>query len=141
MDEYYMRIALKEANKSFKYNDVPVGAVIVKGDKVISKAYNKKEKTKIVTKHAEILAIEKACKKLETWRLDDCILYVTLEPCIMCYGAIKEARISKVVYAISSPKYGFTNLIKNSDNYYLIKGNYSKESKKLLQLFFKNKRM
>ena len=95
MNEYYMKIAIKQANKALKYNEVPVGAIIVKNNKIIAKAYNKKEKSNDSTKHAEIIAISKACKKFKNWRLDDCILYVTMEPCMMCSGAIEQSRIKK----------------------------------------------
>ena len=90
MNEFYMNIAIKEAKKAYKYEEVPVGAVIVKNNKIVSKAFNKKEKTKNVIKHAEIIAISKACKKLKNWRLDECELYVTMEPCMMCSGAIEQ---------------------------------------------------
>ncbi len=103
MDKY-MLIAMKEANKSLIYKDVPVGAVIVKNNKIIAKAYNGRHKNQIVTHHAEILAIEKACKKLKNWRLDGCKLYVTLEPCQMCKGAISEARINEVIYGTKREK-------------------------------------
>ena len=102
MNEYYMNIAIKEAKKAYKYEEVPVGAVIVKNNKVIAKAFNKKEKTKNVTKHAEIIAISKACKKLKNWRLEDCIIYVTMEPCMMCSGAIEQSRIKKIVYGVKN---------------------------------------
>ncbi len=94
-----MDIAYKEAKKAYKIKEVPVGAVIVKDGKLIAKAHNLKEKRKNPLAHAEILCIEKACKKLQNWRLEDCDLYVTLYPCDMCLGAIKEARISRVYYA------------------------------------------
>ena len=96
MNEYFMNLAVEEAKKAFKNNEVPVGAVIVKDNKVISKAYNKKEKDKLVTSHAELLAIMKASKKLNNWRLDGCDIYITLEPCPMCASAIKQARISNI---------------------------------------------
>ena len=97
MDEY-MKIAIKEAIKAKNKGDVPVGAVVVVGNKVISKAYNKKEHKKNSTKHAEILAISKACKKINSWHLDNCTLYCTMEPCMMCCGAIIQSRIKKVIY-------------------------------------------
>lgn len=96
MKEKYMLIALKEANKAALKGDVPVGAVIVKNDKVIAKGHNTKNVSRIATRHAEIIAIERASKKLGDWRLNDCQLYVTLEPCQMCLGAIKESRINTV---------------------------------------------
>ncbi|MDD2434634.1 MAG: nucleoside deaminase [Bacilli bacterium] len=145
--EKYMKLALIEANKSYIKDDVPVGAVIVKNDKVIAKAHNKKEKNKTATHHAEILAIEEACKKLKSWHLDDCILYVTLEPCLMCFGAILESRIKKIVYATNSEKFGFVsstnNILKeiiNNYNIEIVEGLYKKESQKLLSDFFKTKR-
>lgn len=92
----YMDEAIKMANKAKKKKEVPVGALIIKDDKIISKAYNLKNKTNIATKHAEIIAIEKANRKMKTWRLSDCVMIVTLEPCMMCAGAILESRIKKV---------------------------------------------
>ena len=92
----FMEEALKEAKKSYHQGDVPVGAIIVKNQKIISKGHNKKEKMQVATRHAEMIAIEKACKKLKTWHLDDCILYVTMEPCLMCAGAILQSRIKKL---------------------------------------------
>ena len=102
MNEYFMNLAVEEAKKAFKNNEVPVGAVIVKDNKVISKAYNKKEKDKLVTSHAELLAIMKASKKLNNWRLDGCDSYITLEPCPMCASAIKQARISNIYCGLSN---------------------------------------
>ena len=96
MNNKFMCIAIKEAEKAKKIGEIPVGAVIVKDGKVLSKAHNLKESKNIATFHAEIIAIEKACKKLDNWRLIDCEMYVTLEPCSMCYGAIEESRISKL---------------------------------------------
>ena len=93
----FMNIAIKEAKKSYKIDDVPVGAVIVKDDVVIAKAHNMKEKKCNAIMHAEIIAIDKACKKLKRWRLDDCELYVTMEPCIMCSGAIVNSRIKNII--------------------------------------------
>lgn len=94
-----MEIAIALANKAKQRGEVPIGAVIVKNGKIIAKGYNKREKTKNAIFHAEIIAINKACKKLKSWRLDDCQMYVTLEPCPMCAGAISNARIKKVFIA------------------------------------------
>ena len=88
-----MKEALKEAVKAYNKGEIPVGAVIVKDDKIIARAHNQKEEKKDTTKHAEILAIQKASKKLEAWRLQDCEMYVTLEPCSMCAGALIQARV------------------------------------------------
>lgn len=93
-----MKEALKEANKAILEEEVPIGAVIEKDGKIIARAHNKREKTQNALMHAEIIAIDKACKKLKSWRLDDCTLYVTLEPCPMCAGAIANARIKNVFY-------------------------------------------
>lgn len=130
----YMLLALKEAKKSLKTDDIPIGAVIVENDKIIAKSHNTREKTNIITKHAEINAIEKACKKKKTWHLDECVLYTTLEPCPMCLEVIKQARIKKVFYCAKQTKqinYKEIKFIKIEDV-----ENYSD----LLKKFFKNKR-
>lgn len=142
----YMDIALKEAMKAYNNGDVPIGAVIVKNNKIISKAHNTKQIKNQAINHAEILAIKKACKKLKTWHLDGCELYVTLEPCLMCCGAIIQSRISKVYYSIESPKFGYIESIdhifnnKNNHTPILNKGIAYDESKKILVSFFENKR-
>ncbi len=126
--------------------EIPIGAVIVKDNKIISKAYNTREKTQIATHHAEVLAIEKACKKLNSWRLDDCDIYVTLEPCPMCAGAILNARIKNVFFAVADIENGghsrfnmFNNTLNHTTNCIQSK-QYEEENKKLIQIFFKNKR-
>ena len=106
MKEKFMNVALKCAIKAFEKDEVPIGACIVLNGKVIAKAYNQMEKTQDATSHAEILAIKKACKKLNSWRLEDCELFVTLEPCAMCAGAIVNARIKKVYFGATEPKSG-----------------------------------
>ena len=142
----YMKIALLEAKKSLKYGDVPVGAIIVKNDKIVAKAYNEKEKKKNAIKHAEIIVIEKACKKLKTWHLDDCDLYVTLEPCLMCCGAIIQSRIKNVYYSTESKKFGYVESInelfndKNNHIPNVYTGLEKEQSAKLLIDFFKDKR-
>ena len=141
-DNEYMKIAIKLAKKASKNGDVPVGALIVKNGKIISKAYNKKEKTKNATAHAEIIAIKKACKKLKTWHLEDCILYTTMEPCIMCSGAIIQSRIKKIVYSLSNENFG--NIENNeyfkSNNIEIIKNIYLEENLNIIQNFFREKR-
>ena len=137
MNEYYMNIAIKEAKKAYKYEEVPIGAVIVKNNKVIAKAYNKKEKTKNVTKHAEIIAISKACKKIKNWRLEECVIYVTMEPCMMCSGAIEQSRIKKIVYGVKNENYGYTDQLKNIK---IISQVCEKECRELVQSFFKKRR-
>ena len=104
--EYFMKEALKEAKKAYEKLEVPVGVVIVKDDKIIARAYNQKEMKNSPIKHAEIIAIEKACKKLNNWRLNDCEMYVTLEPCPMCTGAIINSRIKKVYIGAVQEKTG-----------------------------------
>lgn len=106
MDIKFMELALSEAEKGYKKDEVPIGAVIVRNGQVIAKAYNKVEKKNNATCHAEILAITKASKKLKSWRLDDCEMYVTLEPCPMCAGAIVNARIKKVYFGAYELKSG-----------------------------------
>ena len=98
MDDKFMNYALKEAQKAYNKMDVPVGCVIVYNGKVIARGYNKREKDQNVIKHAEIEAIDKACKALKSWRLNDCTIYTTLFPCPMCASAIQQSRISKLVY-------------------------------------------
>lgn len=144
MKEKYMKLALEEAKKAFNANEVPIGAVIVCNDEVVSFGYNMKEKLSNPIKHAEIIAIEDACNKRNTWYLDDCDIYVTVEPCLMCFGAINESRIKNIYYGIANEKYGFSNYVK--DNYIVEKrinvegGILSEESLEIVQNFFKSKR-
>lgn len=132
-----MKIAVKLAKKAAKKGEIPVGAVIVKNGKIISKAYNKKETKNDCTKHAEIIAIQKASKKIKNWRLIDCEIYITMEPCMMCAGAIEQSRISKIIYAVENFNSGYSTEIKNVE---IIKGICEEESKQLVQEFFKKKR-
>ncbi len=106
IDEHFMKIALKEAKKAREIDEVPIGAVIVKDNKVIAKGHNLRESKKDPLGHAELVAIKKASKKIGDWQLVDCTLYVTLEPCIMCGGAIIQSRIKTVVYGADDPKGG-----------------------------------
>ena len=102
----YMKIALEEAQKAYDELEVPIGAVIVCDNKIVAKAYNKREQTNKATGHAEILAIEKANETLNSWRLDSCTMYVTIEPCPMCAGAIIQSRIKEVIYGAKDHKTG-----------------------------------
>lgn len=111
--EEFMREALKEAQKAFKKEEVPVGAVIVKNGKIIARAHNLKESKRQAIFHAEILAIEKACEKLEAWRLEECEMYVTLEPCSMCAGALIQSRVKKVYIGTDDLKTGACGSVLN----------------------------
>lgn len=113
MKEQLMREALKEAEKAEKLNEVPIGCVIVKDNKIIGRGYNRRMKDKNTLSHAELNAIKKASKKLKDWRLDDCEMYVTTEPCQMCSGAIVQARIKKVYIGCMNPKAGCAGSIMN----------------------------
>lgn len=104
--DFYMRLALAEAEQALADNEVPVGAIIVQGERVIAAAHNQREMLRDPTAHAEMIAITQAAGHLGDWRLSGCTLYVTLEPCIMCCGAIVQARIPTVVYAATDPKAG-----------------------------------
>ena len=138
--EYFFDIAFGEAKKASLEGNVPVGAVIVRNGKVITSAHNTKNTSKIAVNHAEILCIIDACKSLDSWYLDDCIMFVTLKPCDMCLSAIAEARIKEVYYLIDS-NYE-VNLNKNKDNIKFYKSNYrNKPYIDMLSLFFKDKRV
>jgi tRNA(adenine34) deaminase len=112
-DEYYMSEALTEARRAFEMGEVPIGCVIVHEEKIIARAANERATKKNVLCHAEITAINEACKKIGDWRLENCRLYVTLEPCPMCAGAIVQARIPVVVYGAKSPKAGCAGSVIN----------------------------
>lgn len=145
-DEYYMNLALKEAKKAYLKGEIPIGAVIVKNGKIISRGHNLKESKNSVIGHAEIVAIEKACSKLKNWRLIDCVIYITMFPCPMCASAINQARISKIVCG-TIPEYVDKKVIDkilNDKNYGLpvkITENVMEEScAKILKDFFIKKR-
>lgn len=111
--EKYMKEAIKQAKKAAAIGDVPIGCVIVFDDKIIARAYNQRNKRKTTLAHAELLAIQKASKKIGDWRLEDCTMYITLEPCQMCAGAIVQARIPKVVIGAMNPKAGCAGSVLN----------------------------
>lgn len=147
-DIHWMKEAIKQAKKAESIDEVPIGCVIVKEDKIIARGYNKRETTQQSIAHAEIMAIQKACKKLNTWRLEGCTLYVTLEPCPMCAGAIVQSRIERVVYGAFDPKGGCvgtcTNLFEIQQfNHHpqFTSGVLESECSDLLKKFFKKKRM
>mgnify|MGYP005766706621 FL=1 len=147
MQEYFMKQALKEAEKAYKKLEVPVGAVIVKDGTIIARGYNQKETKKDTTKHAEIIAIQKASKKLGSWRLIDCEMYVTLEPCSMCAGAIINSRIKKIYIGTKDEKTGAVGSVLNLLEDYkfnhkveIESGIMQKECEKILKDFFKELR-
>ena len=145
--EYYMREALKEAKKAYNKGEAPIGVVIVREDKVIARAHNLREKNNDPTAHAEILAIRKAARKLGGWRLLDCDMYVTLEPCAMCAGAIIQARINKLFLGAKDPKAGAAGSIVNLfgetrfNHWVEVEADVmAEESSRMLKEFFRNLR-
>ena len=147
MNLKYMDLAFKEARMAFQQNEVPIGAILVKNGEIIAKSHNKKEKKMCCLEHAELNVIKKASKKLKNWRLEDCDLYVTLDPCPMCASAIKQARIKNVFSACSNSDKGNFELIStifmsdstnNSVNF--VNNLAENESKTLLNEFFELKR-
>ena len=138
-----MFAALQEAENALENNEVPVGAVVVNENKIIGRGYNKVEKLKDATAHAEMIALTAAANNIGDWRLDKCSLFVTLEPCIMCTGALLAARIKTLYFAAHDSKFGACgsvyNLAENGKTNHKVKiysGIYNEESKKLLNLFF-----
>lgn len=145
--EYYMEQALKEAEKAYRKLEVPVGAVIVKDGDIIARGYNQKETKTDTTKHAEIIAIQKASKKLKAWRLLDCEMYVTLEPCTMCAGAIINSRIKKIYIGTMDEKTGAAGSVLNLFEDYTFNhkveietGISREECENILKKFFKELR-
>lgn len=143
----FMEEALKEAKKGLKKNEVPIGAVVVKNGKIIGRGHNEREKKKNALRHAEIIAIDKACKHEKSWRLDDCQLYVTLEPCPMCAGAIANARIKTIFYGAKeqTSKDNLCEIILTSSRLnhkveMIFDEQYCQECSSLLTEFFKAKR-
>lgn len=141
----YMKEAIKEAKKAYLKEEIPVGAIIVHNNKIISRAHNTREKECSVIAHAEINAIEKACKKLKTRYLNECLIYITLEPCLMCLGAILEAHIKNIVYLAKSPKYGAIESkhkiqIPLINKIQIVKEDGEEEIIKMLESFFEKKR-
>ncbi len=137
-----MNLAIREAKKAYLNDEVPVGAIIVKNNMVISKAYNKKKINKSSLEHAELICIKKASKKIGDWRLDECIMYVTMEPCLMCIGAIVESRIKKIVFGCAKPINSLINTeeIFKKNNIEVIGGILNEETSKIIKNFFQNKR-
>ncbi len=146
-DERYMKMALKQAKKAYALDEVPIGCVIVYEDKVIARGYNRRNTDKNTLAHAEISAIKKASKKLGDWRLEGCTLYVTLEPCQMCAGAIVQARTTRVVIGSMNPKAGcggsILNLLEMQEFNHQVnvtRGVLEEECSNMLTTFFKELR-
>ena len=146
-DEYYMRLALREAERALEHDDVPIGCVIAHAGEVIAAAHNERELRGDPTAHAEILALSEASRHLEGWRLVDTVLYVTLEPCAMCAGAIVLARVPRVVYAAPDPKAGAAGSVLDvlgeprlNHRPEVAGGLLAEESAALLQTFFGSRR-
>jgi len=145
-DIKFMQIALAEAEKAYRKDEVPVGCIIVSDGRIVSKAHNTKEKTKSALMHAEISAIEKASRKLKRWRLSDCDIYVTLEPCAMCMGAIISARFDRLVFGAFDPKAGACGSVYNLNEGKLnhivkvVPKVLEKECSGILKDYFKEKR-
>ena len=137
-DEHYMKLALKEAKKAYEEEEIPIGAIIVLEDKVISRGYNQSQRLNDSTAHAEMIAITSAQNKLGSKYLNKCELYVTLEPCTMCTGAINLSKISKVIYGLDDKEKGYLKKsLKSINNKLLITSNIlEKECKELLNSFF-----
>lgn len=146
-DEKYMKAAMKQAKKAALAGDVPIGCIIVFEDKVIARGYNKRNAKKTTLAHAELIAIEKASKKLGDWRLEDCTMYITLEPCQMCAGAIVQARVKRVVVGAMNKKAGCAGSVLNlfqipafNHQVDFEKGVLEEECSNMLSDFFRNLR-
>ena len=146
-DKKFMWEAIKEAEKSAALDEVPVGAVIVKDNKIIARGHNLREKTHDPTSHAEIVAIRKACKKLKSWRLEGCTIYVTIEPCAMCAGTLLWTRIDRIVFGANDPKGGAIGSsfelfrVKNINHHpEITRGVLDGECASLISNYFKKKR-
>lgn len=142
---FFMNEAYKEALKAYKMGEVPIGCIIVYNNKIISRAYNRRNIEKSVLKHAELIAIEEACKVLQDWRLENCTIFVTVEPCAMCAGAILQSRIDTVVFSAKNEKFGccgsILNILDNNNFNHkvkIIEGVLLEECSTLIKNFFKN---
>ena len=146
-DIEFMKLALEQAKKAYKKDEVPIGAVIVCNDKVVAKGFNIREKRNDPTGHAEIVAVKKACKKRRSWRLEDCTIYVTVEPCSMCAGALLWTRIKRIVFGAFDAKGGALgssyNLFEQKNLNHkaeITSGVLEEECSKIMKDFFKTKR-
>jgi len=147
-DEKFMREALKQARKAYALGEVPIGAVVVFEDRVIGRGYNRRNTDKVALAHAEITAIKKAAKVMGDWRLEGCTIYVTLEPCPMCAGAIVQSRIDRCVFACASDKAGcagsLINLLDMKELNHRVEiesGVMEEECREIIQAFFRHLRM
>lgn len=142
IDQVFMQKAIEQAKMAYEAEEVPIGAVVVCNNKIIGKGHNQTEKLQDVTAHAEMLAITAACSHMGGKYLDECTLYVTIEPCVMCAGAIKHARFGRIVIGATEPKMGFSNYINEDFNTKteVRLGVLESECKSLMQSFFKAKR-
>ncbi|MDI9509364.1 MAG: nucleoside deaminase [Clostridiales bacterium] len=147
-DEKYMKEALKQAKRAYQLGEVPIGCVIVYQDKIIGRGYNRRKTNKTTLAHAELTAINKASKSMGDWRLEDCTIYITLEPCQMCSGAIVQARIKRAVIGTMNPKAGCSGSILNllqmeefNHQVDITTGVLKEECSEILQKFFKELRI
>ncbi len=148
MDTHYMKLALRQAKRAIKYGEVPIGCVIVCDGEIVGTGYNKRNTKKTTLAHAELIALDRASRKLGDWRLEGCTMYVTLEPCQMCAGAIVQSRIDRVVIGTMNPKAGCAGSILNilqmkefNHQVDITTGVLEKECTDLLQSFFKDLRI
>ena len=146
-DEKFMKEAIKQAKKAYALDEVPIGCVIVREDKIIARGYNRRNTDKNTLAHAELAAIKKASKKTGDWRLEDCTMYVTLEPCQMCAGAIVQSRLGKVVIGSMNPKAGCAGSVLNllqmkefNHQVEMVKGVLEEECSAMLSAFFQELR-
>lgn len=146
-DIKFMQEALVEAKKAFELDETPIGAVIVYNDQIIGRGHNRRNTDKNALAHAEVLAIDEACKYMGDWRLEECTIYITLEPCPMCSGAIVQARVPRVVFGATSPKAGFGGSVINvlqmdelNHRCEVVEGVCKDEASELLKTYFKNMR-
>lgn len=145
-DEWFMTQALAEARRARELGEVPVGAVVVKDDRIIARGYNRRETDGVATAHAELLAMEEACRELGRWRLSDCTLYVTLEPCPMCAGTAINARVGRVVFGAKDAKAGAMGSVLSINSYPLnhkaeiVSGVLGADCAEILSEFFEAKR-
>lgn len=139
-NEYFMNHALRQAQMAYDEDEVPIGAIVVAENHIIGKGYNQVEKLQDPTAHAEMLAITAASSYLDSKFLNECTLYVTTEPCVMCYGAIKNARIGKIMIGCLEPKHGFSNFMKDYNMIDFQSGILDLESADMLKTFFEGKR-